>query len=98
MSVKTTKLLIPASQGGYSGINMTGGSTEPNILHPKKIEGPYIVHPKNTRLLLHADYSYMLSNLAGTLIGLNCVRTISQAENRTQKNTRRFFRPKKIHG
>ena len=29
-------------------------------------------------------------------IGLNCVRTISLAEIRTQKNTRRFFRPKNI--
>ena len=28
--------------------------------------------------------------------GLNCVRTISLAEIQTQKNTRRFFRPKKI--
>ena len=28
--------------------------------------------------------------------GLNCVRTISLAEIRTQKNTRIFFRPKKI--
>ena len=29
------------------------------------------------------------------MIGLNYVRSISLAEIRTQKNTRRFFRPKK---
>ena len=33
-------------QVGYSGINMTGGSDGAQCFEPKKIDGPYIVHPK----------------------------------------------------
>ena len=74
--------------GGYSGINMMGGGggpTEPNILHSKKIHGPYIVHPKKYKT------GNFLNHAFGSCwkFGLNCVRTISLAEIRTQKNTRR---------
>ena len=70
---------------GYSGINVTGGQTEPNILHPRKYMELILCTQKNTRLDILDPKKYM--------IGLNCVRTISLAEIRTQKNTRRFFRP-----
>ena len=37
-------------QWGYSGINVTGGPTEPNILHPKKYMDLILCTQKNTRL------------------------------------------------
>ena len=78
-----------------------GGPTEPDILHPKKYMDVILCTQKNTRLeileSLHADYSNHVFGSCGNF-GLNCVRTISLAEIRTQKNSRRFFRPKKIHG
>ena len=40
------KIKLWKPQGGYSCVNVTGGPTEPNILHPKKLHGRYIVHPK----------------------------------------------------
>ena len=84
---------VGSTQAGYSGINVTGGGggggpMEPNILHPKKYMDLIFCTQKNTRLDILDPKKYM--------IGLNCVRTISLAEIRTQKNTRRFFRPKKI--
>ena len=36
--------------GGYSGINVTGGPMEPNILHPKKYMDHILCTQKNTRL------------------------------------------------
>ena len=67
-------------------------------MHPKKYMDVILCSQKNTRLeiseILHADYSNHAFGSCGNF-GLNCVRTISLAEIRTQKNTRRFFRPKK---
>ena len=83
---------------GYSGINVKAGPTEPNILHPKKYVDVILCTQKNTRLeileILHADYSNHAFRSCRNS-GLNCVRTISLAEIRTQKNTCRFFRHKK---
>ena len=79
---------------GYSGINVTGGggggggATEPNILHPRKYMDLILCTQKNTRLDILDPKKYM--------IGLNCVRTISLAEIRTQKNTQLNPQPKKI--
>ena len=70
--------------GGGGG----GGPMEPNILHPKKNMDLILCTQKKTRLDILDPKKYM--------IGLNCVRTVSLAEIRTHKNTRRFFRPKKI--
>ena len=56
--------------------------------------GTYVVHPKKYKT---GNYSNHAFGYCGNF-GLNCVRTISLAEIRTQKNTRRFFTPKKIHG
>ena len=37
-------------QVGYSGINVMGDPTEPNILHPKKYMDLILCTQKNTRL------------------------------------------------
>ena len=78
--------------GGYSGINVMGGVRRSlKYFAPKKIHGPYIVHPKKYKTGNYLNHAF---GYCGNF-GLNCVRTISLAEIRTQKNTRRFFRPKK---
>ena len=89
------------STPGGNRVNVTGGGgggggpTDPNILHPKKYLDPILCTQKNTRLeILDADYSNPAFGSCGNF-GLNCVRTISLADIRTQKDTCRFFRPKK---
>ena len=75
--------LICNPQGRYSGINVTGGPTEPNILHPKKYMDLILCIQENTRLEILDPKKYMtfipqkcnlnksipfcLSDLAGTL-------------------------------
>ena len=80
-------MLHPGGVLGYKrdgqGGGGGGGPTEPYILNPKKYKT--------------GDYSNHAFGSCGNF-GLNCVRTISLAEIRTQKNTRRLFRLKKIHG
>ena len=79
-------------QGVYSDISMTGGGlTEHNILHPKKYIDLILCTEKK-----HKTGNHTFGSCGN--FGLNCVRTISLTEIRTQKNTRRFFRPKDIHG
>ena len=65
--------------GGYSGINVTGGLTEPNILNPKKYMDLILCTKKNTRLELHADYLNHAFGSCGNF-GSNCVRTITLAK------------------
>ena len=58
------QMCMTGPQEGYSGINVTGDPTEPNILNPKKYMDLILCTHKNTRLEI---IRIMLLDLAGTL-------------------------------
>ena len=86
---------MPGGGGGVLGYKRDGGVRRSLIFCTQKNTWTLYCAPHKTQ-----DWKQYSNHAFGSCgnFGLNCVRTISLAEIRTQKNTRRFFRLKKIHG
>ena len=87
VSVLLTKLPAP---GGYSGINVTGGVRRSLIFCTQKNTWALYCAPKKIQdwKLFESCFRILRE------LWLELRKNFSLAEIRTQKNTRRFFRPK----